>query len=98
MRRIVLAALLAAVAMPAWAANVDKAPASKIEVCKLAGGSPLCTVKHSPDEETALHNARSLLESCRDGDLWAEWFAETRELTSGECAEIRTYAKQRWGY
>ena len=97
MRRIVLAALLAVVALPAWAANVDKAPASKVEVCKLAGGNLLCTVKHSPTEEKALHNARSLLETCRDGGL-IEWFGERREMTSGECAEIRAYAKQRWGY
>ena len=94
MRRIALAALLAAVAMPAWAYN-DRPSAvaddwkKTVELCIKAGGdNPTCHWQHNPDETAARDSALiALVQIC-----------EVEEPTARQCPIWRAYIKQRWGY
>ena len=90
MRRIVLAALLVAVAMPTWGYN-DAMPNTDWEktrdVCTKAGGDQIiCTMRHMPDEASALSIAADL----------ASWCSVPNKLE--QCPGWRAYIKQRWGY
>jgi len=94
MRRIVLAALLSTVALPAWAYN-DRPSAvaddwkQAAELCAKAGGDqPICHWHHHPDETFARNSALKFMELCND------------PKTSGlpQCPGWRAYIKQRWGY
>ena len=95
MRRIVLAALLAAVALPAWAANDDMLigkdtdwPAQKI--CAKAGGdSVVCYMQHA-SEKGAIDMADFMLDDCKKNT--------SLPAALKQCAAVLAYIKQRWGY
>lgn len=90
MKKLALAAVIVALAAPAWAANGDP-PLYKVinpaafDVCKASGTpSGVCAIKYVSDADApklALFN----LALCKD-DI------------SAECVAVRAYIKQRWGY
>lgn len=88
MRTIALAALVVALATPAWAANDEKPePASPFDLCWQAGTTTVvCAMKYGT-EAYALETARRVLQDCRP-----------RDATDTSCDEARAYIKQRWGY
>jgi hypothetical protein len=112
MRRIVLAALLSAMALPAWAGNVfdqfDKLPTAgdAIKLCYAQEGAiwNICFMKHS-EERWALSAAKSAIEACdkleKEWNTVGLWLQRTVGKRSDEfqkCAAERAYIKQRWGY
>ena len=93
MRKIALAALLAVIAVPAWAGNDDRPAISStnpvaFDVC-VASGTPsaICVMKYTTDAE-ALDVAQRTLATCSKQTVG----------NPDECSVIRAYIKQRWGY
>ena len=85
MRAFALAALLAAIATPTWAAN--DAELDAIELCLgTHDNTNICIMKYSPENE-ARRFAKSVLFSCLGA-----------ERPNPMCAETVAYIKQRWGY
>ena len=104
MRMIGLLALLAALAMPAWAANDIPYPGTSdaavalrsaaYSVCREVGtAGPICSMKYSIDEAGALNVAKNALAWCAANGVPA-----SSDATVKDCPEIRAYIKQRWGY
>jgi hypothetical protein len=90
MRKLAPAAVLVALATPAWAANGEK-PRYKVtnpaafDVCKGSGTpSAICAMKYVAEAD-APEMAQANLALCLDD-------------TSADCVAVRAYIKQRWGY
>lgn len=100
MRAMRLAALLVALAGPAWAANDEKpqpytGPAisrsdwAAFDVCRRTAAAPnICTMKYSNTEEGALSLADLLVTACQ----------RIENKKNSSCLEELAYIKQRWGY
>jgi hypothetical protein len=93
MRRLILAALIAAAPTAAQAASGESWGVAE-ELCQKTGGSlDVCFMKHVPSEALALKHARETLATCqkyagRGAQRWVnDW-----------CDEARAYIRQRWGY
>jgi hypothetical protein len=94
------AALLVALATPAWAANDDKPLISDglkhwlaaVELCEnLGGNSHICGMRHASTELSAIDMAQSTLRFC-------DQIGTIDPSYAPECADARAYIKQRWGY
>jgi hypothetical protein len=92
--RIVLAALLAAVALPTWAANDERLA---FKVCEDSGTpGAICVMKYAATEAQALNHAEAVLDGCRKyEDAMARG---TYPRITSDCPLSRAYIKQRWGY
>jgi hypothetical protein len=98
MSRLVLAALLVALATPVWALNdeqpVDKEVAESL--CREAGAnSYICSMRHTSTEQDAMVMARVVLRYC--GELAPRNLSDPA-VYKAQCDETRAYIKQRWGY
>jgi hypothetical protein len=92
MKTIRLAALLVALATPAWAFNNDKPQhytniqIKPFQVCVGVGTlSDICGMKHAPEDD-ALTMAQNYLKICSEGGM------------PDECPVILACVKQRWDY
>jgi hypothetical protein len=97
-RKLALAALLVAVAAPAWALNdeqpVDQEIAEKL--CREAGANSLiCSMRHTSTEQDAIVMARVTLRYCNETVPRA---SSDPAAYKAQCDETRAYIKQRWGY
>lgn len=97
MRKLAAAALLVALATPAWAANDDvrlelpELNTKAFDVCHGAGtSSSICAMKYS-SEDNALAIALGTIERCKDSDTVFSAISATY------LADL-AYIKQRWGY
>jgi hypothetical protein len=106
MKTIGMAAVLVALAAPAWA-HCDKEQEEEahrhklrtwrhwVDLCRDAGGNAaICWMHHAPYETIAIDYAKTALKVCK-GASTADWVADG--LVIG-CDEARAYIKKRWGY
>ena len=103
MRTIALAALVVALATPAWATNEEEYFAytqkmstwdRAVRVCiEVGGNADMCKMRTAPEERLALVWAENALKNCKVIATDA-----TPVEAKRQCAETRAYIKQRWGY
>ena len=98
MKTMRLAALVVALATPAWAFNgpAELSQATQDEwdaaynLCVRVGGNPrVCWIRHAPSEILAAGAAKANLVFC-ETEQWGN--------KEADCAAVRDYIKQRWGY
>jgi hypothetical protein len=94
MKILRLAAVLVALAGPAWAYN-DGVKPDAVQVCREVSENydDICLMKHASEEE-ALAIARRSLTFC---PILAVQYPEEVEVNR-QCSRERAYIKQRWGY
>ena len=113
MRRIVLAALLAAVAMPAWAMNderpqlMDRCEYPRTEhdleayrrcLDALSAERSLCWRMEVNPQICVLRTAHSETHAFNVAEVFVRQCKEPGEQKNDICAGTRAYIKQRWGY
>jgi hypothetical protein len=87
MRRLILAALIAAAPAAAWAGEKSASDIA-VDLCLETGGPlAICYMKHN-EEKYAVRTARAAMADCA---------TETGRRVQ-DCPAILAYIKQRWGY
>ena len=96
MKRIILAALLVALATPAWAFNEPSTDAERqaaYDLCREVGTNMhICGMMTASSEHLALEIGTALMSWCAKDGVQANPYA------AKDCTDTRAYIKQRWGY